>query len=123
MKSIELKVEEYDKSYTLLIGQNCKENDNLVKTSQPNDLWFHLEDHSGPHFVLKTDGDEIPRKYLKQVAQLFREFKTGLPKRYTVIYTEVKNTKPTKNIGTVVVCNTKKINCVGGVTKGYMVQL
>ncbi len=109
MKVVYIQVPELQKEYTLLIGRNRNENDKLVRESDPTDLWFHLQDVSGPHFVLQTGGDEIPKKYLNMIVGLFREYKTGLPSRYTVIYTEIQNVKPTKVPGTVITSKTRSL--------------
>ena len=103
MKTIEIYVEENDKNYDLVIGQNQNENDKIIKTSSPNDIWFHLDKLSGPHFVFKTQTD--------QIAVLFREYKNGLPNRYIVIYTCIKNVKLTNTPGLVIPCKTKSIKC------------
>lgn len=109
MKTIEIDIPENGKIYPLLIGRNKYENEELIKKSNQNDLWFHLEKISGPHFVLKTNGENIPKKYLSMIANLFSEYKTNLPKRYSVIFTEIKNIKLTNEIGTVIPYKTKKI--------------
>ncbi len=111
MKIIQIYVEENDKNYDLVIGQNQNENDKIIKSSSSNDIWFHLDKLSGPHFVFKTQTDEIPKKYLNQIAVLFREYKNGLPNRYTVIYTYIKNVKLTNTPGLVIPCKTKNIKC------------
>lgn len=102
MKQLSIFVEENDKTYTLHIGRNQKENDTLVKNSDQDDLWFHLDDVSSPHFVLASGGDTIPKRYLNQIAGLFREFKIGLPRQYNVIYTAIRNVRLTKTPGTVI---------------------
>lgn len=103
-------VEENDKSYDLLIGKNQLANDHILKSCSQNDIWFHLENISGPHFVLKNHGDTVPKRYLNRIASLFQEFKNGLPNRYSVIYTEVKNVKLTNVPGKVNVSKTKRIS-------------
>lgn len=113
MKTIQIYIDELNIEMSLLIGQNKYENDHLIKTCKQNDIWFHLENISGPHFVLQVnDNDninmkEIPKKYFNHIASLFRQYKSGLSSRYNVIYTEIKNIKLTDEIGTVI---PKKIN-------------
>ena len=36
-------------TWTIKIGRNEKENDALIRNSNKNDLWFHLEDNPSPH--------------------------------------------------------------------------
>lgn len=122
MKTIPLYIDEWDEEINLMVGQNKFENDHLIRTSQPNDLWFHLENLSGPHFVLKLsdhvhdqDQDQhrkmktIPKKYLNKVGGFFREFKTGLSSNYHVIYTEIHNVTLTNELGSVIPKKTKRI--------------
>ena len=103
-------VPENEKEYTLLIGKTQKENDLIVKSSNQNDTWFHLDKLSGPHLVLQNNGDNIPKRYINYIGTLFKEHKSNLPNRYTVIYTQIKNVKLTDTLGMVNVSNTKKIS-------------
>lgn len=100
MKELTIKVDEQE--YILRVGNNKFENDDIIKASSQDDLWFHLDNISGPHFVLQTNGNKIPKKYLNYIGTLFTQYKNGLPSRYTVIYTEIKNVKLTDVIGTVI---------------------
>lgn len=98
-----------DKNYEIIIGQNQYENDTIIKNASQNDLWFHLENLSGPHFILKSNGDLIPKRYLNYIGTLFTTYKNKLSNHYTVIYTDVKNVKLTSQPGKVIVSKTKKI--------------
>lgn len=109
MKSIELFIEENNKTYIILIGTNQKQNDEIIKQSNQNDTWFHLNNTSSPHIILQNNGDKIPKRYLNQIAQLFQQYKSNLPHKYNVIYTIVKNVKLTNIPGQVTVTNTKLI--------------
>lgn len=109
MKSINVEVDELGKTYTLLIGNNKFENEEIIKASSPNDLWFHLDNVSSPFIILQTGGDKIPKRYLNYVGTLFRNYKNGLPSRYTVIYTEIGNVKLTNVMGTVIPTKLKYI--------------
>lgn len=108
MKTLSIYVDENNKEYKLLIGQNQRENDTILRSSNQNDIWFHLENISGPHFILQNGGDPIPKKYLNHIASMFQIYKNGLG-RYNVIYTDLKNVKLTKTLGQVTVTNTKRI--------------
>ena len=109
MKSIIIYVEENDKEYTICVGENKNENDEIIKMSNQDDTWFHLDNISGPHIILKNNGDRIPKRYLNNIAGLFSQYKSNLPHRYNVIYTLIKNVKLTNIQGQVNVTNTKLI--------------
>jgi hypothetical protein len=61
---------------------------------------------SSPHIILKLEEKDsikmIPKKYINIICGKFAEFKK-LPKNTRIIYTEMKNVKPTKTQGEVVV--------------------
>ena len=111
MKLFEVYIPNINKTIIYKIGSNANDNFNIIDQSKSNDIWFHLDKLSGPHFVFKTQTDEIPKKYLNQIAVLFREYKNGLPNRYIVIYTCIKNVKLTNTPGLVIPCKTKSIKC------------
>lgn len=99
------------KEYTILIGENAKDNTELVKMSDPNDIWFHLEKESSPHVILKSNfSNEIfEQEYLKQVASKLYKYKNNY-NLDNAIYTQVKNVKLTKTPGLVVPSNITVIN-------------
>lgn len=108
MKQETIYIEENDKDYKILIGQNAKENDLVIKNSSQNDIWFHLETSSSPHIVLQSNGDVVPKKYIKHVASLLFVYKSKAPVQ-KVMYTEIKNVSLTKTPGSVITKNTKTI--------------
>ena len=104
------KIDIDDKQYEIIIGQNQLENDEIIKRSNQNDIWFHLDKKSGPHIILKSNGDIISKRYLNYIGTLFTTYKNKLPNNYTVIYTDIKNVKLTTQPGKVIVSKTKKIH-------------
>jgi predicted ribosome quality control (RQC) complex YloA/Tae2 family protein len=109
MKIENIFITENDKEYQILIGRNKFENEQIIKSSDSNDIWFHLNDYSSCHIVLKSGDDNIPIKYLTRIARMFSLYNKRLPKNYKVIYTNIKNIKLTDKIGTVVPQNSKII--------------
>ena len=102
-------IEENSKEYDIIIGKNRFENDEIIKSANSEDIWFHLEDFSGPHIIINNNGDKITKKYLFIIASLFPNYKNNLPKSYNVIYTTINNIKLTNISGTVITSNTKRI--------------
>lgn len=109
MKIKSIFINENNKEYQILIGKNKYENEEIIKSSYLNDIWFHLDDYTSSHIILKSGDDNIPKKYLIKIAKMFSLYKKNLPKNYKVIYTNIKNIKLTNNIGTVIPHNTKII--------------
>lgn len=98
-----------EKEYIILIGENAKENTELVKESDPDDLWFHLATVSSPHIILKSNGDYLTYDDIKQVASKLYNYK----KKHefdNVIYTMIKNLRVTNTPGLVETSCIKTIN-------------
>lgn len=96
-----------DKVYPILIGRNAKGNEQIIKMSHPESLWFHINNISSAHIILDTKGEDIPKRYINQTALKLFEYKKNIPKNANVIYTKVKYVKLTNILGTVIPTNTK----------------
>ena len=101
--------------YTIKIGRNEKENDDLIRKSDKNDLWFHLEDNPSPHGFISVTVNEgvkatcpfrscIPHEIIYKTALLVKKYSNckHLPVVY-VIYTKIENLCLTKKLGTVLI--------------------
>jgi predicted ribosome quality control (RQC) complex YloA/Tae2 family protein len=109
MKIEKIYVEENDTEYDIIIGTCSTENDTIIKQSNQNDIWFHFQSISGPHIILRSNGDIIPKRYLNKIASLLFIYKPKAPKNQNVIYTTIKNVKLTNTPGTVYTKNTQII--------------
>ena len=49
-----------DITYTIKIGQNAKENWDLIDNSESFDLWFHLDLFPSPHVIISQDIKSCP---------------------------------------------------------------
>lgn len=86
---------------TIQIGRNKDENDNLVKESEPDWIWFHTDKGPSPHGVIQTD---CPTKQeIYQTALLVKErSKLKNLRQVKINYCPVKNLKPTSTPGEVI---------------------
>lgn len=98
-----------DKDYVVLIGKNAQGNEQIIKSSHPESLWFHFDNISSPHIILQSNGDIIPKRYINKVASMLFNYKKAVPQNINVIYTQVKNVKRTDIIGTVIPKHTNLI--------------
>lgn len=96
-----------DKELNYYIGQNAKENWDIIDKSNQNDIWFHLSKFPSSHVILS-----IPKKVkLKDISKFTLIHCANKCKQYSklknsnqkikVIYTEIKNIKKGKEIGSV----------------------
>ncbi len=96
------------KEYTILIGENANDNEKIIKISSQNSIWMHFENVSGPHLILQNNGDDIPKRYLNNVAARLFKYKQKVGNQ-NIIYTNVGNLKLTNTPGKVITKNTKII--------------
>ncbi len=110
-------------TWAIKIGRNEKENDALIRNSNKNDLWFHLEDNPSPHgFISSTpSAPSAPAPFYCPDPSRPLIYKTALlVKKYSnckhipsvsVIYTKIENVCLTNKLGTVIIKKkTNKIN-------------
>lgn len=89
----------------VILGQNQKENDELVKEADGNDIWFHVADHPSGHAIYT--GDNISNDAIAKVAKLVKEqSKLKDLKKVSVNYIEAKHLKLTKDPGKVILTKT-----------------
>lgn len=87
----------YGKEYCILIGKTQKGNDEILRMSNPENLWFHFENISGPHLILQS-GENIKREDLYKIGNILREYKKTSDR---IIFTKIKNIITTKKLGEV----------------------
>ncbi|MGC8902986.1 MAG: Rqc2 family fibronectin-binding protein [Fervidobacterium sp.] len=83
--------------FTILVGKNNKQNDELVKKASDSDIWLHVQGMPGAHVVIKTNGKSIDEDTLLYAARLAATYSKG---RYStnvpVDYTYAKYVKKPK---------------------------
>ena len=100
--------------FEIRVGKNNLANDDLVRSSNGNDLWFHLRDFPGSHVVVRAGGRrELPQTTIMEAANLALKYSSkAKDKKGLVIYTHVKNVKRPKKAppGQVTVTREKTIH-------------
>lgn len=116
MKTQEIHIEKLGHSILFTIGNSAQENFDLIDSSQPEDMWFHVEGKPSCHIVASihelTLLREIERKQLlsivKQGALLCKQHsKYSGEKNLPIVYTRVKDVVKTSVIGSVNIKNQK----------------
>lgn len=84
------------------LGKNAKENFELIDDADPNDWWFHLADEPSGHCIV--DAEVIDKSMIIYAANLVKDnSKLKNNKKVKVVFTQIKNIKKTKTLGTVIV--------------------
>ena len=63
-----------DPRYTIYMGRDKYENEELIRYGWPEDLWFHVDKHSSAHVYLRLpkgdDWESVPQEIVHECAQL-----------------------------------------------------
>ena len=78
---------------TIYFGRNNKENDYLTfKFARKDDVWFHIKDLPGSHFIVKKDDFEDSPEFIEKISTLSAYYsKAQANEKVTVDYTQKKN--------------------------------
>ena len=99
MKEVILQ-DEFEKQIVFRIGQNAKENHELIDDADKEDWWFHLLDYSSCHCIVdKIDISDTEILYAAGLVKNNSKYINS--KKVKICYTQVKNIKKTKNPGEV----------------------
>ena len=67
---------EYE-GFTILAGRNNLQNDRLLKSVAPNDVWLHTQKYHSSHVVIVTGGKKVPDSVIKLAAEICAYYSQG----------------------------------------------
>lgn len=113
MKNLQIYDSVLKNTFDIVIGTSAKENWEIIDNASETDIWFHLDDYSSSHVILKTNNYKL-KEFNKQTfiycAHLCKQHsKYKNQKNIEIIYTQIKNIKKGDIIGSVIVNNSKKL--------------
>ena len=91
-------------SYTLYMGEEKYENEELIKFSWPEDIWFHVSKLSSAHVYIRLKKgqtiDDIPPAVLEDCAQLVKanSIEGNKINNVDIVYTPTTNLKKTADM-------------------------
>lgn len=115
MKSIDRYIAPLGINISFTVGKNAQENFNIIENSNPNDIWFHIDNYASCHVVASMPPDiDFDKKQLmyiiKQGAIICKQYsKYKSDKNVSIVYTCVKNVTMTDVVGTVNIQSSKTI--------------
>jgi predicted ribosome quality control (RQC) complex YloA/Tae2 family protein len=116
MKTINLLIPKLAQEITFLIGSNAQDNVNIITSSKPSDIWFHVADYPSAHVVAQIPETliDVPNKTLlpiiTQGAVICKQVSKYANKgKLQITYTKILNVHPTDTVGTVSLSTSKAI--------------
>lgn len=116
MKSIDRYIAPLGINILFTVGKNAQENFNIIENSNPNDIWFHIDNYASCHVIASMPPDiDFDKKQLmyiiKQGAIICKQYsKYKSDKNVTIVYTCVKNVTMTNHTGSVTIQSSKTIS-------------
>ncbi len=63
--------------FTIFVGKNNRQNDELTFSGQGSDMWLHTKDIPGSHVLIVTNNQPVPEKTLEEAAMLAAFYSKG----------------------------------------------
>lgn len=82
--------------FTVLAGRNNLQNDRLVRSAAPDDLWLHVQRYHSCHVVIRANGKTVPREVRQFAADICAKFSESSEDRVPVDLCPVKFVKKPK---------------------------
>ena len=60
--------------FRIFAGRNNLQNDRLVRSAAPDDLWLHAQRYHSCHVVIKTEGRTVPEEVLAYAANICAKY-------------------------------------------------
>lgn len=85
----------YDiEDFTVKVGRNNVENDNLVSSARSKDIWVHSKNYHSAHALISFEGKEIPKSVINITAEIVAYYsKARNGGKTEIAYTEKKHVK------------------------------
>lgn len=101
------------KNFHGTIGLDASSNDWLRSQGSKDHYWFHLENYTGSHCLLKTDDlSLLTGEDLSAIASMLRDFSKLSITEIPVMYSQLKNVKGLKGVqGKVIIKKPKYLRC------------
>ena len=80
--------------FTVKVGRNNVENDELTFSAKGGDLWLHAKDYHSSHVIIETEGKDVPEKTIITAAEICAYYGKGRAGgKSDVVYTKKKFVK------------------------------
>ena len=63
--------------FTVLSGRNNLQNDRLVKSADPKDIWLHTQKYHSSHVLILAGGKKVPDSVIKFAAEICAYYSDG----------------------------------------------
>lgn len=98
-------------SADIVVGKNAADNWNIIRDSEQDHWWFHLNSFPSPHVIFRnTDINDDIVSVVSEICKARSKYKNV--KNVKVVYTRVSNLRPTDTVGEVEFVSKRKCKYV-----------
>lgn len=108
------------RNFIIQVGQNAKENWQLIDEADIFDLWIHIDDKPSGHVIIREKNNKLkysvqkdcfdyPYELIKMGAEYCKSQSKDKTSKANIVYTTIENVKKGKVIGSVIIKNAKYI--------------
>ena len=115
MKEITRFIDSIKADIVFKIGGNAQENSDIIDASEPDDIWFHVDNLPSEHVVASIPVDKkLDKKQLSKIvtqgAVLCKQYsKYASQKNLNIVYTRIKDITKTDKVGCVIAQNQRTL--------------
>lgn len=97
-----------------ILGLDALANDHIRGQASKEHYWFHVENYSGSHCIIKTDDlSKLSQEDIAAIASMLRDYSKLEILEIPIIYTQLKNVKGVKGTrGEVIIKKPKHLRCL-----------
>jgi len=103
-----MKVVEQDGT-TYWIGKNAQDNWDIIKKSEHNWIWFHLDKFPSSHIIICKNAKEVSKEEINNACRLLIENSKYKFNNIGIVYCEISNLTFGKEVGSVTFISNKKV--------------
>jgi predicted ribosome quality control (RQC) complex YloA/Tae2 family protein len=98
------------KDTTYWIGKNAQDNWDIIKKSEQNWMWFHLDKFPSSHVIICKDSKEVLKEEINNACKLLIENSKYKFNNIGIVYCEISNLIIGEEVGSVRFISNRKVN-------------
>jgi predicted ribosome quality control (RQC) complex YloA/Tae2 family protein len=92
------------------IGKNAQDNWDIIKKSEQNWMWFHLDKFPSSHVIICKNSNNISNEEKNSACKLLIENSKYKFNNIGIVYCEISNLTIGEEVGSVIFISNKKVN-------------
>jgi predicted ribosome quality control (RQC) complex YloA/Tae2 family protein len=92
------------------IGKNAQDNWDIIKKSEQNWMWFHLDKFPSSHVIICKNVEEVSKEEINNACKLVIDNSKYKFNNIGIVYCEISNLTLGEEVGSVTFISNRKVN-------------